>query len=243
MAFINDLYSDYVLPMDYRDLYPPTASDNITTTWSFDEQSFPLANASEVKYGSDNIMFPERLGVSTTINIAEPTPELSINSGLCAISGFNQNFHPEGYESLGQCNHFSPDIIHPVYAGSDAWAVQCNSLLASAEEPSMKIRRYSEEERKDRIVRYLNKRNRRNFNKTIKYACRKTLADRRIRVRGRFARNNDVGQESKEAKNNKHCQDEEEYYDDDAELQMKHNGEEWLQEAVASLMYLPIFAG
>ena len=32
----------------------------------------------------------------------------------------------------------------------------------------MKVGRYSEEERKDRIVRYLKKRNQRNFNKTIK---------------------------------------------------------------------------
>ncbi|PIA40504.1 hypothetical protein AQUCO_02500307v1 [Aquilegia coerulea] len=207
--------------------------------WSFDEQSFSFTNASEVKNGSDNILFPERLGVSTTMNVAEPMPELSFNSGLCAISGLNQNLYPEGYEAR-PCNHI-PSDFHPI---SDAWAVQtqCNSILASVEEPSMKIRRYSEEERKDRIIRYLNKRNRRNFNKTIKYACRKTLADRRIRVRGRFARNNEIGQESKETRNRKHCQDEEaEYYDDDAE--MKHNGEDWLQEAVASLMYLPIFAG
>ncbi|KAK9088133.1 hypothetical protein Scep_027215 [Stephania cephalantha] len=55
------------------------------------------------------------------------------------------------------------------------------------------------------------------------YACRKTLADRRIRVRGRFARNNEVGGE---------------------EIIKEQNiGEEWLQDAVTSLMYLPIFAG
>lgn len=27
---------------------------------------------------------------------------------------------------------------------------------------------------------------------TLQYACRKTLADRRVRVRGRFARNNEM---------------------------------------------------
>ena len=41
--------------------------------------------------------------------------------------------------------------------------------------------------------RYRQKRHERNFSKRIKYQCRKTLADSRPRVRGRFARNNDVG--------------------------------------------------
>lgn len=40
--------------------------------------------------------------------------------------------------------------------------------------------------------RYRQKRHERNFNKRIKYMCRKTLADSRPRVRGRFARNDDA---------------------------------------------------
>ncbi|KAG4381795.1 hypothetical protein GLYMA_15G219800v4 [Glycine max] len=52
--------------------------------------------------------------------------------------------------------------------------------------------RYSPEEKKVRIERYRSKRNQRNFNKKIKYACRKTLADSRPRIRGRFARNDEI---------------------------------------------------
>ncbi|KAI3915828.1 hypothetical protein MKX01_013284 [Papaver californicum] len=52
-----------------------------------------------------------------------------------------------------------------------------------------KVGRYSAEERKERIAKYRSKRNQRNFTKKIKYACRKTLADSRPRVRGRFMRN------------------------------------------------------
>ncbi|XP_010253413.1 PREDICTED: two-component response regulator-like APRR1 [Nelumbo nucifera] len=63
-------------------------------------------------------------------------------------------------------------------------------------EGSNKAVRYSAEERKDRIERYRSKRNQRNFNKKIKYACRKTLADSRPRIRGRFARNEEVGESS-----------------------------------------------
>ncbi|KAE9616641.1 hypothetical protein Lal_00034734 [Lupinus albus] len=51
---------------------------------------------------------------------------------------------------------------------------------------------YSPEEKKARIERYKTKRNQRNFNKKIKYACRKTLADSRPRIRGRFARNDEI---------------------------------------------------
>ncbi|KAF8696189.1 hypothetical protein HU200_037085 [Digitaria exilis] len=48
--------------------------------------------------------------------------------------------------------------------------------------------RYTAEERRERIDKYRSKRNHRNFQKKITYACRKTLADSRPRVKGRFAR-------------------------------------------------------
>ncbi|OVA09966.1 CCT domain [Macleaya cordata] len=59
-----------------------------------------------------------------------------------------------------------------------------------------KVGRYSAEERKERIERYRSKRNQRNFTKKIKYACRKTLADSRPRIRGRFMRNEEPGESS-----------------------------------------------
>lgn len=48
------------------------------------------------------------------------------------------------------------------------------------------------EERQLKILRYRQKRNQRKFDRGVTYQCRKTLADRRPRVKGRFARNNDV---------------------------------------------------
>ncbi|KAL6502344.1 hypothetical protein OROHE_024622 [Orobanche hederae] len=65
-----------------------------------------------------------------------------------------------------------------------------NSLM---EEVNFKVGSYSAEERKERIDRYRAKKTQRNFNKKIKYACRKTLADNRPRIRGRFARNDEAG--------------------------------------------------
>ncbi|KAE8789907.1 two-component response regulator-like APRR5 [Hordeum vulgare] len=54
---------------------------------------------------------------------------------------------------------------------------------------SHKVGRYSAEERRERVERYRLKRHQRNFTKKITYACRKSLADSRPRVKGRFARN------------------------------------------------------
>ncbi|KZV34020.1 hypothetical protein F511_02793 [Dorcoceras hygrometricum] len=67
------------------------------------------------------------------------------------------------------------------------------SEISSLEDPNFKVGKLSVEERKRKIHRYMKKRNERNFSKKIKYACRKTLADSRPRVRGRFARNDELG--------------------------------------------------
>ncbi|TVU48439.1 hypothetical protein EJB05_08076, partial [Eragrostis curvula] len=92
--------------------------------------------------------------------------------------------------------------------------------LSGLEDPTFKVTRLSPEERKEKIHRYIKKRNERNFSKKIKvllsisveallvhghpissavlthneiqYACRKTLADSRPRVRGRFAKNDEL---------------------------------------------------
>ncbi|XP_041993749.1 uncharacterized protein LOC121744316 [Salvia splendens] len=95
------------------------------------------------------------------------------------------------------------------------------------ESEQVKVGRYSAEERKDRIVRYLKKRNQRNFNKTIKYACRKTLADKRVRVRGRFAKNNEAEILMDSQQNNSFHQDDEDY---------------WLQAAMDNLAHFPYLA-
>ncbi|PIM99943.1 hypothetical protein CDL12_27554 [Handroanthus impetiginosus] len=71
---------------------------------------------------------------------------------------------------------------------SSSMLVNENSIIESMNRASP----YSPEEKKERIERYRSKRNLRNFNKKIKYECRKTLADRRPRIRGRFARNDEI---------------------------------------------------
>lgn len=51
---------------------------------------------------------------------------------------------------------------------------------------SKQIGTLTPEERKLKIERYLEKRQKRNFGKKVSYACRKRVADSRIRIKGRF---------------------------------------------------------
>jgi len=53
---------------------------------------------------------------------------------------------------------------------------------------SGKVGAYSPEERKERIRRFLAKRSKRVWRRTIKYDCRKKLADGRPRIKGRFVK-------------------------------------------------------
>ncbi|XP_030527085.2 uncharacterized protein LOC115738583 [Rhodamnia argentea] len=141
----------------------------------------------------------------------------------------------------GACPFMSGDFEPTHRAAGD----HCKWNIKVQEEPlpeecNLKVGRYSVEERKRRILRYLKKRNERNFNKTIKYACRKSLADRRVRIRGRFARNsNSCAEGMAAAKKNEYPQLEKDLFFGD-DVQMKRDEEdEWVQEALADLLYLP----
>ncbi|XP_074560558.1 uncharacterized protein LOC141816708 [Curcuma longa] len=83
-------------------------------------------------------------------------------------------------------------------------------VVSSMDDSSFKVGRLSIKERKEKIHRYQKKRNQRNFSKKIKYACRKTLADSRPRVRGRFAKNDEFGDVTKPSSNDHEFEDEEE---------------------------------
>lgn len=78
------------------------------------------------------------------------------------------------------------------------WSFNLYSLLFAAVQiynRNGRVGIYSTEERAAIISRFHNKRTRRVWNKKIRYNCRKNLADRRLRVKGRF-----VKRDSPEAK-------------------------------------------
>ncbi|CAH8381532.1 unnamed protein product [Eruca vesicaria subsp. sativa] len=179
----------------------------------------------------ESTFFPQVFGISDIY-----MPEYNKYYQKMDVNNATQYFHGGDQEYYG----YSPEIM-PLFcqsSGENSWGNIEGGIQA---EPNTKVGRYSVEERKDRIMRYLKKKNQRNFNKTIKYVCRKTLADRRVRVRGRFARNNDTcEQQSHMSKNhNNYSKKEEDIFSrSDDYFQMK-NDDGWLHEAVSNLIYFP----
>ncbi|XP_027357045.1 uncharacterized protein LOC113866359 [Abrus precatorius] len=236
MAFIPQFYSNYTFPIDLTALVVPPLTDNSSVLgnpimWAQDNSfSTPVHHN-----GALDCHLVDSMPSSAWL------PSFSEQNGSVseykvgfygAIAGF-QNFS-DGCHS--QFADFEEDIKPPAYSNTatENWGLEGNQAPAG-EEPNIKVERYSEEERKERILRYLKKRNQRNFNKTIKYACRKTLADRRVRVRGRFARNNELSEEDMARKKHENNHKEDFYGDDSIQLQLQNDDDDWLQEAMDSI--------
>ncbi|CAN1279109.1 Zinc finger protein CONSTANS-LIKE 3 [Linum perenne] len=117
------------------------------------------------------------------------------NAGIyCPNDSLQRSFNPSDLEveTRRQLSHLL--LYHFVFV-----CLQTTTELTNLEESSFKVGKLSVEQRKEKINRYMKKRNERNFSKKIKYACRKTLADSRPRVRGRFAKNDDFGESNRAA--------------------------------------------
>ncbi|KAI3810105.1 hypothetical protein L1987_19714 [Smallanthus sonchifolius] len=253
MAYISKVHNfqgDFqtpatTLPMWYDDTTSSGFLDKygITMTPEYDVTT-PLSRSSSWKNS-----FPERFGVSEMVVPTSPTGFSSIP----AETDYQKVEQDDLFCSSGGYNSWS---AYP--PATNNWETESPKTSKEIEEPTLKVGRYSTEERKDKIMRYLKKRNQRNFNKTIKYECRKTLADKRIRVRGRFAKNNNDHHHHHHHHHhdNDHqpCEDqvlpsintannpfEEEiphlYTNNFLMKQDYDEEEEWLQEAMASLLY------
>lgn len=70
------------------------------------------------------------------------------------------------------------------------------NLISSMGQPQI-ISCCTSEDRKEKLSRYRNKKTKRNFGRKIKYACRKALADSQPRIRGRFARTEELDSSKK----------------------------------------------
>ncbi|CAL1391020.1 unnamed protein product [Linum trigynum] len=82
--------------------------------------------------------------------------------------------------AYGMRRAFSEGDIKALGNGSVGHTHSPRPLLISSNSTS--------EARMEKLSRYRNKKNKRNFGRKIKYACRKALADSQPRIRGRFAK-------------------------------------------------------
>lgn len=76
-------------------------------------------------------------------------------------------------------------MMPPLCEISDTVEPSAMKSAASAN-PNMKIGSITLEERRIKVLKFLEKRKRRNFKKKISYMCRKKVADKRVRIKGRF---------------------------------------------------------
>ncbi|KAE9589774.1 putative transcription factor C2C2-CO-like family [Lupinus albus] len=128
------------------------------------------------------------------------------NGGVFCTDSMSRVFNPSDIQALGVVE--GQQLVAGV--GSSA---TLTPEISTLEDSTFKVGKLSVEQRKEKIHRYMKKRNERNFSKKIKYACRKTLADSRPRVRGRFAKNDEFGDthnNHRSASNNHEEDDEEE---------------------------------
>nr|BAC42809.1 unknown protein [Arabidopsis thaliana] len=125
------------------------------------------------------------------------------NGGLFCPDPIKPIFNPgdhhlQGLDGVENQNHMVAQPVLP----------QLGTEITGLDDPSFnKVGKLSAEQRKEKIHRYMKKRNERNFSKKIKYACRKTLADSRPRVRGRFAKNDEFGEPNRQACSSHHEDD------------------------------------
>jgi hypothetical protein len=88
-------------------------------------------------------------------------------------------------EEMKQWMHMPFDCVMPTAEGLDPQLIQ-NQPKATFNYSKSKIGTLSQEERRQKVQKFLEKRKRRNFKKKISYMCRKKVADQRVRVKGRF---------------------------------------------------------
>ncbi|GMI90061.1 hypothetical protein HRI_002675400 [Hibiscus trionum] len=257
MASIPKLYPNYAFSNDFSQFPNPQTvpQENYTAaagamipgaTWG-EEISFPMFsdNGGMDFFQQDSnltstvpaALFPELIGISSDLDVPTTLPRHNnVAAGFCGINGTIQSFGDRDVYEFGE------ECTGSVHQGFNAtlgqiWGIQGSRIRPPMEDSNLKVGRYSVEERKDRILRYLKKRNQRNFNRTIKYACRKTLADRRVRVRGRFARNTQLceDQEMVLKKEDDNSPIDINLYNFSEAVQMKQDEDDWLQEAMANL--------
>ncbi|KAL2487548.1 two-component response regulator-like PRR1 [Forsythia ovata] len=180
---------------------PPTPLQSLAIPGN--EYDSVSALKSEIGYsssGCSNIGSPN--SITSTYGPYSPTLMQRSISSQSPHKNFETYYSPMNNSSLPGFSEPDTSSVRKVLNTGDLQGVRLaqhkQSLnISIANEVSIiegmnKACRYSPEEKKERIERYRNKRNLRNFNKKIKYECRKTLAESRPRIRGRFTRNDEI---------------------------------------------------
>lgn len=133
-------------------------------------------------------------GTSNPSSSANPTVGTAIAATTPAVINTNATSNTVGIGSSGGGERSdsgaevrmvnTKDVVSMTIAGGPLWA-------KSVDGQRHFIGAYSPEQRRKRIERFIEKRNRRVWTKKVKYDVRKNFADSRLRVKGRFVKKED----------------------------------------------------
>lgn len=134
---------------------------------------------------SEELQFNRTMGTNTSGNSGNP--------GLPPGQGFSQyefgGFNRDLSVPRGVLYNAEQDLSHRLgYSAMETSLPQMMDQYSSIYNKNGRIGIYTREERSAIIHRFREKRKRRVWKKKIRYFCRKNLADRRVRVKGRFVK-------------------------------------------------------
>ena len=113
------------------------------------------------------------------------TETTNLNAGLTDMLMLPLCMDPDEMDRLFLRRN-TPSEVSPAIAPPAALAQPTMPEPALPKLASYDPAKLSQEDRKMKVVKYLEKRKRRQFGKKVIYECRKRVADSRIRFKGRF---------------------------------------------------------
>ncbi|KAJ6962860.1 hypothetical protein NC652_001482 [Populus alba x Populus x berolinensis] len=170
-----------------------------------DHGNFPVLydhrndDALDIFLGESEIMSP----IPVTNSLPQPSGILDMDvlpklmdykmgghrADIAKIQDFDAGFRLP--DACGYREYFGeviPNFTPVCPLSGEKWEVEYDQTASTKSSETKSVVRYTAEERKERILRYLKKKNLRTYNNNVKYACRKTIAGGRPRVRGRFVK-------------------------------------------------------
>ncbi|KAJ0083437.1 hypothetical protein Patl1_30822 [Pistacia atlantica] len=174
-------------------LPPPHLLDHVTACTHELDSMMGHSHSSSTSSGCSSYSSPS-YGTTSQMQRSISSHSLQKNNNCIHSLFMSPNDHFVDMDTSPVRRVFSTGDLHRIHTGQQGHRSASPLISESCAiiEGMNRACRYSPEEKKERIERYRTKRTQRNFNKKIKYACRKTLADSRPRIRGRFARNEEI---------------------------------------------------
>ncbi|KAG2239835.1 hypothetical protein Bca52824_091361 [Brassica carinata] len=134
--------------------------------------------------------FSEVLDIKNVSSVADMDNVMKISSVVVSDVSVPKSVSSENISSMDMAQH--EDGMRRAFSESDIQTLGTTNAGLVPSQLDRIIITCTSEDRREKLSRYRNKKSRRNFGRKIKYACRKALADNQPRIRGRFAKTEEM---------------------------------------------------